>query len=30
MTLVFGIILVVAAAFAWRLYQVISDESSDD
>lgn len=30
MTVVFGIILIVAAAFAWRLYQVIRDDSRDD
>ena len=30
MTVVLGIILVVVAAFAWRVYQVISDDSSDD
>jgi len=32
MTVVLGIIFVVAAAFAWRVYQVIRDgnDSSDD
>ncbi len=30
MTVVLGIVFVVAAAFAWRLYQVITDESPDD
>lgn len=30
MTVVLGIILLVAAAFAWRLYEVIRDDSADD
>lgn len=30
MTIVLGIVLLVAIAFAWRLYQVVRDEPQDD
>lgn len=30
MTIVLGIILLVAAAFAWRVYQVVRDERAKD
>lgn len=30
MTIVLGIVLLVAAAFAWRVYQVVRDKPTDD